>query len=345
MIRIDSIKRRYNDFFLNISFSVGDGEIVSLLGSSGSGKTTSLRIIAGFEQAQEGHILIDRTKIDHLPPQKRNIGFVFQDYTLFPHLNVLENTAYGLRAQGIPVSQRKDRARQLLELTGLSGYEHRSPETLSGGEKQRVALARALAPKPAALLLDEPFSAVDSERREELRRYIRHIRDAVGIPIIFVTHNQSEALSMSDRIVLLKDGQIVEQGRPEQLYSTPQTSYAARFLGRANLVPMDRLPNPIRTRLLEDDAPANKPENSATGTENARLVLIRPENMVIQTAPGTQNPPEELTGTITTALYHGAHYEYELETSLGPLFATSQQCYRPGTPIRLTIDRASILPA
>lgn len=282
MIEIENIVREFSDFSLAVGFSVGSNEIVSLLGSSGSGKTTTLRILAGFEQADSGRIMINGSDVTRLSPQQRKIGFVFQDYTLFPHLNVAGNIAYGLRAQGVPRSRHAARVDELLQLVGLEGFADRSVQTLSGGEQQRIALARALAPQPRALLLDEPFSAVDTERRDELRRHVVRIQRELAIPMVFVTHSQTEALSISDRIVILRGGRVVEQGTPQDVYLRPHTEYTARFIGRANIL--------------------------------SGRVLVRPEHLSIAHKPDQLH---RYPARITQCHYRGVYWEYDLISSNG----------------------------
>lgn len=305
MIEIRNITRRYEDFFLQTDFHVKSNEIVSLLGSSGSGKTTSLRIIAGFEEMDSGSILLNGRDVSHLPPHKRNLGLVFQDYTLFPHLNVERNISYGLRAQGIAKAEHGPRVSELLELVGLSGFAGRSVQTLSGGEQQRVALARALAPRPQALLLDEPFSAVDTERRDELRRHIRRIQRELQIPMIFVTHSQSEALSISDRIVIMKDGAILEAGSPRELYLNPASEYTARFLGKANYLPLP----------------------------SGERCLYRPEQLQLSREfPGDS----AFRVMVSQRHYHGAVYEYDLESYHGLLTASCMEEFAEGEQLWCT---------
>ncbi|AFG38635.1 ABC transporter ATP-binding protein [Spirochaeta africana] len=327
MIQIEQVQRRYDDFSLEVDFSVGRDEIVSLLGSSGSGKSTTLRIIAGFEPLDTGRVLVDGQDISGLSPQRRRLGLVFQDYTLFPHLNVEQNVAYGLRAQGLPRAGRARRAAELLELVGLQGFGPREVQTLSGGEQQRIALARALAPEPRALLLDEPFSAVDTERREELRRYVIRIQRELRIPMIFVTHSRSEALSISDRIVLLAEGRIVETGAPRDLYLRPRTAYAARFLGRANLVPEGAIPVTGSA-----SGPATPP---AAGT-----LLVRPEHIGMAEA---EDASCHLPGVVRGVHYRGMFYEYDLETEIGELGAVSEQRFSVGQSVWLGIRRSHLL--
>ena len=299
MLEVQAIHRHYAEFDLNVSFEVQDGEILTLLGASGSGKTTSLRIVAGFEHAESGRILVDGKDIQGVPAQQRNIGYVFQDYTLFPHLNVAENIAYGLRARHTPSSMRSRRVAELLELVGLDDFGSRAVQTLSGGEQQRVAVARALACEPRALLLDEPFSAIDTERREELRRQLVKLQRRLGIPMIFVTHSRSEALYISDRIVVLRNGTVVDSGTPEQLYERPRCEYSARFIGRANIL-----------------------KGEDIGARNGATYLIRPEHLRLRDTGSTKGGLV-LEATSRESAYYGSEREHLVETAIGNLSLVS----------------------
>ncbi|WP_134680268.1 ABC transporter ATP-binding protein [Paracoccus ravus] len=219
----------------DFSLSVDKGEFISFLGPSGCGKTTVLRMVAGFEEPSEGRILIDGQDVTRLRPNQRQIGMVFQAYALFPNLNVAENVGFGLKVAGVPRSERASRVAEMLELIGLPDMAARFPWQLSGGQQQRVALARALAPRPRVLLLDEPLSALDAKIRVSLRNQIREIQQQLGITTIFVTHDQEEALSISDRIVVMHRGIAEQTGTPPQIYNQPATEFVAGFVGKLNL--------------------------------------------------------------------------------------------------------------
>ena len=232
-----NLKRSFADFTFDADINAAEGELVCLLGPSGCGKTTGLQLIAGILAPDQGNIYLGPREITALPPWKRNIGLVFQDYALFPHMTVYENIAYGLRQQGASKHSITSRVEELLDLVELPGYTQRRPEQLSGGEKQRVALARAVAPSPALLLLDEPLSALDARLRTQLRREIRNIQKRIGLTTIYVTHDQEEALSLSDRIIVMQNGIIQQSGTPQELYNSPLNEFVARFIGNSNLVP------------------------------------------------------------------------------------------------------------
>lgn len=219
----------------NLSLTIAQGEFFSMLGPSGSGKTTVLRLIAGFELPDTGSISIDGVDVSSLPPFSRNVNTVFQDYALFPHMTVLDNVAYGLRVGGISRKEREDRALKALELVKLKDFGSRMPAQLSGGQRQRVALARATVLRPKVLLLDEPLGALDLKLRQEMQVELKQLQRDLGITFVFVTHDQEEALSMSDRVAVFRDGRIEQLGTPQQIYSRPESEFVADFVGSSNL--------------------------------------------------------------------------------------------------------------
>lgn len=237
-VEMKNIYKRYGDFLAsdNVSFGIEKGKLVALLGPSGSGKTTLLRMIAGLENPNSGDIFINGKRVNDIPASKRGIGFVFQNYALFRYMTVFDNVAFGLELQKMPKKQIKERVKELLELTGLSGMEKRYPNQLSGGQRQRVAFARALAPNPQVLLLDEPFAAIDAKVRTELRSWLKEMVEKLGITSIFVTHDQDEAVEVADEIIITNHGTIEQMGTPVEIYKSPGTPFVAKFIGRSSVV-------------------------------------------------------------------------------------------------------------
>ncbi|WEJ59486.1 ABC transporter ATP-binding protein [Devosia sp. FJ2-5-3] len=266
----------------NVGFAFDKGEFISLLGPSGCGKTTILRMIAGFEAPTSGTIWVEGQDITHLKPNQRKLGMVFQAYALFPNLNVGDNIGFGLKVAGMPADERRARVDEMLKLIGLSGYEKRFPYEMSGGQQQRVALARAIAPRPRLLLLDEPLSALDAKIRVSLREEIRAIQRDLGITTVFVTHDQEEALSISDRVVVMNAGNIEQLGTPHEVYNRPKTRFVATFVGQLNTVP---------ATLVDPAAPRDQ------------LRAIRPEMLSLSPRPGTDTT---LSGTIEDVHFLGS---------------------------------------
>ena len=220
----------------NISLEISKGEFITLLGSSGCGKTTTLRIIAGLEQPDAGSVWLDGREVTGLEPNQRDVNTVFQNYALFPHMNVADNIGYGLKLKKVPKSEIRKKVSQMLELVQLEGYERRKPSELSGGQKQRVAIARALVNNPKVLLLDEPLGALDLQLRRAMQIELKHLQKKLGITFIYITHDQEEAINMSDRIAVMRDGRIEQIGTPDEIYNHPKTSYVATFVGNANIL-------------------------------------------------------------------------------------------------------------
>ncbi len=294
-----------------VSLEVKEGELVTFLGPSGCGKTTALRIVAGFENPTSGRVLIGDQDVTHLPPHVRNTAMVFQSYAIFPHLTVAQNVAFGLEMRGIPKGEIPGRVRRIVELVELAGLEHRAPEQLSGGQQQRVALARAIITEPRVLLFDEPLSNLDAKLREQMRSEVRKLQQRLGITSIYVTHDQAEAMALSDRIVVMEAGRVQQEGSPWEIYARPANRFVADFIGRVNFlegrvasVAPATVGVDVRGRIVEaptDGAPF-------TVGEPATLV-VRPETIHL-TAHAGASP---FAGTIRRATYLGATVEYDLE--------------------------------
>ncbi|AEC02166.1 ABC transporter ATP-binding protein [Parasphaerochaeta coccoides] len=268
----------YPEFRLNIDFSIASGEFVSIVGPSGCGKSTTLQLICGLFQPETGTISLNGKDITTLPVWEREIGMVFQDYALFPHLDVSRNIAYPLRLRKLRKAERRARVDSLLDLVGLTGYGRRRIQSLSGGEQQRVALARAIASSPRLLLLDEPLSALDAKMRVRLREELLHIQKQTGITTIYVTHDQDEALSMSDRIIVMNQGGIEQVGTPEDVYSRPATLHAALFMGDGTVMPYSIIPDTIVT-------PTGHYEFIYREQKGEHLVFFRPEHVTVHDDP------------------------------------------------------------
>jgi ABC-type Fe3+/spermidine/putrescine transport system ATPase subunit len=299
-LRLENVGKRFGEHSVleSISLDVEQGEFLTLLGESGSGKTTLLRILAGFEEATSGRILLEDARLDAIPPHRRPIHTVFQSYALFPHMSVFENVAYGLRVRGCARDEVGARVEEALEKVHMGQFAKHFPRQISGGQKQRVALARALVNRPRLLLLDEPLSALDANLRLEMQHELKVLQREVGITFIFVTHDQSEALAISDRVVLLRHGGIEQCGTPRAIYSTPRTAYAASFLGKSNLVE-----GTVRQGVA-DCADFSVPVTAADG---AATFSLRPECIVpvTETAPrGEQVVP--FVAEVVAEQFHGA---------------------------------------
>lgn len=316
VLKVDEVNKYYQSVHAvkGVSFEVANGEFVSLLGPSGCGKTTTLRMIAGFEAVSSGSVHIAGRNVTTDPPFRRNTGMVFQNYALFPHMTVGENIGFGLRMRKFPKERIPERVGQVLSLIQLEGYEARYPRQLSGGQQQRVALARALAIEPAVLLLDEPLSNLDAKLREEMRIEIRRIQRRVGITSLFVTHDQEEALTLSDRIMVMHEGRIVESGTPLEIYSHPRSAFAASFIGHSNalhgsIVERDEADNFViktdRELIFHSRSnPEQKPDDHV-------LVLIRQERMRLYDGHGRQQPGKNcLPGEVLMISFLGPMIEY-----------------------------------
>ncbi|WEK54677.1 MAG: ABC transporter ATP-binding protein [Candidatus Cohnella colombiensis] len=271
-LKLQDIQKRFggNTVLDNVNLDIREGELVTLLGPSGCGKSTLLRCIAGLTELDGGHIWLEDKDIVNLPPRSREIGMVFQSYALFPNLTVSENIEYGMRMRGASIEERRKRSDELLALVDLIEKRNAYPQHLSGGQQQRVALARSLAVQPKVLLLDEPLSALDAKIRKNLRSEIRDIQKKFNMTTIFVTHDQEEALTLSDRVCLMNKGRIVQQGSPEQLYSTPQTEFVARFMGSYNVLTRDQVLRLFKEVDSGADSFAIRPEALVVVGENAR---------------------------------------------------------------------------
>ncbi|GBD08403.1 Sulfate/thiosulfate import ATP-binding protein CysA [Candidatus Thermoflexus japonica] len=342
-LKIIGLTRRYDHQVAldHVTFEVAHEEIMVILGPSGSGKSTLLRLIAGLEPPDEGRILLDGQDLTGVPPHRRRVGLMFQEYALFPHLNVFENIAFGLRMQRLPEPEIRERVRALLDQVGLSGYELREVHTLSGGEKQRVALARSLAPRPAVLLLDEPLGSLDRALREQLMREIRELLKAERMTALYVTHDQSEAMAVADRVLILHQGRIEQIGPPEALYQDPATPFVARFLDLGTLLEGHVVtPGEIAQVWTPLGILRGRPKGSLPPRARA-LILIR--HTPRWSSP---DPANVLTGEVIARSFRGLYVEIWMQIGMGRLrwlFPANTIEARPGEPLSLTIPAEDVL--
>jgi spermidine/putrescine transport system ATP-binding protein len=323
-VRLDRVTKRFGDFTAvdDLSLSIERGEFFSLLGPSGCGKTTTLRMIGGFEEASAGIIYLGEQDVTDLPPFRRDVNTVFQNYALFPHLSVYENVAFGLRRRKAPDDEIRRRVAEMLELVELPGYEHRRPGQLSGGQQQRVALARALINHPRVLLLDEPLGALDLKLRKQMQIELKRIQTEVGITFVYVTHDQEEAMTMSDRIAVMRAGRIEQLGPPEDLYERPRTQFVAGFLGVSNLLDgeLTGSGNGLLEVRLDDGTTVRVPSDEPRRSGPVR-VGVRPEKLKVTAADAPvavgETGMNALDGSILDASYIGVSTQYLVRTDDG----------------------------
>ncbi|MGH9133168.1 MAG: ABC transporter ATP-binding protein [Ilumatobacteraceae bacterium] len=344
MIVLEGVWKRFGDFVAvgGADIAIGRGEFFAMLGPSGCGKTTTLKMIAGFEQPTEGRVLLEGSDVSRTPPYKRNVNTVFQQYALFPHMTVAENVAFGPRSKKTPRAEFEPRVRQMLDIVRLAEFADRKPSQLSGGQQQRVALARALVNYPSALLLDEPLAALDLKLREAMQLELKRIQREVGITFVFVTHDQGEALTMSDRIAVMSEGRVEQIGTPEDIYHRPASLFVAGFIGSANL-----LPGTISERHGDEadvELAAGPTVRAAglgdIGTGSRVSVMLRPERLRVSQHAG--NDGTSLPGTVTDVIFQGASARLGLALADGTELVThvgtdaALPFLRPGDPIHVT---------
>jgi iron(III) transport system ATP-binding protein len=342
-VGLEAVTKRFGQTVAvdNVSLTIEPGELVTLLGPSGCGKTTTLRIVAGLETATSGRVFIGDVDVTPLPPNARDVTMMFQSYALFPHLSVFENVAYGLRVLRRSEAEVRKAVEEVLALVGMAGVGARNPSALSGGQQQRVALARSLVMQPKVLLFDEPLSNLDAKLRKRMREEIRLLQQRLGITAIYVTHDQAEALAISDRIVVMDKGRISQIGTPLELYRSPGNRFVAEFIGEANLLP-------ARLEAMEDGharvviGPQRLTVDSPPLPSGAVTVLARPEAIKIRTQG------DGLPGTIQKVSYLGSSADYTVETELGAILITDYEMQggvlRAGTAVRLEFLPHGIYP-
>ncbi len=340
-VRLEDLRRSYAGITAldGLSLTLAPGEMVALLGPSGCGKTTAMRLVAGLEEANSGRVMFGGKDVTGLPASKRDVGMVFQAYSLFPHMTAEQNVAFGLSLHKVGAAQRKQRVGEMLELVGLSGYANRYASQLSGGQQQRVALARALAIQPTVLLLDEPLSALDAKVRSRLRDEIRRVQLEAGVTTLFVTHDQEEALAVADRVGVMNAGRLEQLGSPTEIYSRPATPFVAEFVGLTN-----RIPGTVKFGMVEvrgTELPLVQP-NVPTGPATA---LVRPE--AVSLAPEGDSVSGQLVGTVITVAFLGATSRVTVDlgdmTVVAQLPTAQASAHPAGTRVRLSIRPDPVL--
>lgn len=345
-VTITGVTKRFDDVVAvdNVDLEIADGEFFAMLGPSGCGKTTTLRMIAGLEFPTQGSLQIFGKEVGTLPPNKRPVNTVFQNYALFPHMNVLDNVSFGLKMQGVSKAETRQRANEAIELVQLGGMAKRKSTQLSGGQQQRVALARALVNKPKVLLLDEPLGALDLKLRQEMQSELNRLQQELGVSFVFVTHDQEEALTMSDRIAVMHDGKLLQVGSAEELYDRPVNRFVADFIGQTNLI--DGTVVDADTLALANGTKVRAPSPHAPGTKVA--MSLRPESITIGKV---DEVPEEfaatsLTGTVSEVIYLGHSHVYTVNVDWMPLEVRENATptsvkFEPGTEVAIWWDRRS----
>ncbi|KPN62809.1 putative spermidine/putrescine transport system ATP-binding protein [Aliiroseovarius crassostreae] len=345
-VEFDGIQKTYdgeNLVIKDLNLSIAKGEFVTLLGPSGSGKSTALMLLAGFEPPTRGTIRLNGKTLNSVAPFNRNIGMVFQNYALFPHMTVAENVAYPLRVRKFGKSEIEDRARKALDLVQLGSFGARYPKQLSGGQQQRVAVARALVFDPELVLMDEPLGALDKKLREEMQVEIKHIHENLGITMVFVTHDQDEALTMSDRIAVFEDGRIQQIDKPATLYERPANQFVADFIGETNMLPAsiaERSDTDVTLHLPTGEVVhATAAGDVSSGT--SAVLSVRPERMTINATGAATNA---LSAKLVETIYHGASAKMIFELTDGSQIVTQLRAGNPlvsmakGTPAQLSFD-------
>lgn len=331
LIDLVNISKSYDGTLVldDLNLSIHENEFVTLLGPSGCGKTTTLRILGGFETPDKGSVIFDGKDITNLPPNKRALNTVFQKYALFTHMTIAENIAFGLKIKGKSQSYIKDKIKYALKLVNLEGYENRSPDSLSGGQQQRIAIARAIVNEPKILLLDEPLGALDLKLRQNMQYELMRLKNELGITFIYVTHDQEEALTMSDTIVVMNQGYIQQMGTPEKIYNEPENSFVADFIGESNIISATMLED----RLVEILGARFACVDTGFGTNQPVDVVIRPEDIdLVKPEEGT------LQGRVTGLIFKGVHYEMDVMANGYEWLVHSTDMFPVGSEVGIRVD-------
>ena len=337
IIEIKNISKSFGDKVIldDVSINVKKGEFVTILGPSGCGKTTMLRLLAGFGQADKGEIRINGEEITNVPPHQRPVNTVFQRYALFPHLDVYENIAFGLKLQKVPAEEIDRRVMKVLRMVSMTDYEDRDVESLSGGQQQRVAIARAIANQPKVLLLDEPLAALDLKMRKDMQIELKEMHRKLGITFVYVTHDQEEALTLSDTIIVMNEGKIQQIGTPTDIYNEPQNSFVADFIGESNIL-NGRM---VKDRLVEFVGHEFECVDEGFGEDVAVDVVVRPEDIYIM----NKIDGAQFTGKVKSCTFKGVHYEMYVDTDKGyELMVQDYNAFEPDAEVGLLIRPADI---
>lgn len=331
LIDLINVTKRYDDNIVldDLNLYIRENEFLTLLGPSGCGKTTTLRIIGGFETPDQGKVIFDGKDITNLAPNQRQLNTVFQKYALFPHMTIAENIAFGLKIKKKSKAYIDDKIKYALKLVNLDGFENRNPDSLSGGQQQRIAIARAIVNEPKVLLLDEPLGALDLKLRQDMQYELIRLKNELGITFIFVTHDQEEALTMSDTIVVMNQGYIQQVGSPENIYNEPKNAFVADFIGESNIIPGTML----KDRLVEILGAKFPCVDEGFGTNKPVDVVIRPEDIDLV-------KPEDgiLTGRVTSLIFKGVHYEMEVHANGFDWLVHSTDLSPVGTEVGISVD-------
>lgn len=330
LIDLKNISKSFDDQLVldDLNLYIRENEFLTLLGPSGCGKTTTLRILGGFETPDTGRVIFDDKDITKLPPNKRQLNTVFQRYALFPHMTIEENIAFGLKIKGKSKSYIDDKIKYALKLVNLDGYGHRMPDSLSGGQQQRIAIARAIVNEPKVLLLDEPLGALDLKLRQDMQYELMRLKEELGITFIYITHDQEEALTMSDKIIVMNKGYIQQMGTPEDIYNEPENAFVADFIGDSNIIDgimlEDRLVEILGTKFecVDEGFGRNRPVD----------VVIRPEDVVLG-----EEGQGILDGVVTSLIFKGVHYEMEVEANGYEWLVHSTNCHPVGSKVSISV--------
>lgn len=342
LIELKNISKSFGETLVldDFSLDVAENEFITLLGPSGCGKTTILRIVGGFETPDSGQVLFQGEDITNVPPNHRNINTVFQKYALFPHMNIEQNIAFGLKISGKTDQYIRDKIKYALKLVNLNGYEKRKVDSLSGGQQQRIAIARAIVNEPKVLLLDEPLGALDLKLRQDMEYELIRLKNELGITFIYVTHDQEEALTMSDKVVVLNGGYIQQMGTPEQIYNEPENAFVADFIGDSNIIDGTMMEDKV-VKICDNIFPCI---DEGFGRNKPVDVVIRPEDLIITKLddyPEGQ-APGKLQGVVTHNVFIGVHYEMEIEAGGFTWLAQNTTSYPVGTRVNLDVTPYNI---